>query len=158
MGEFYTSISSGHAVSVLIYLRSGTKMHNDLIPYARSTQTLQRLLRDLKDDRLITVVEKTDGHRHYDISLSPLGEKVSENLVMATMLISKDLEPAEMSLDMVHADPILRYILAKRVVKVSEIMRLTHSFIPSKNVLSLMLDEGLILCADSTEDGRKCLV
>ena len=76
------SLSEKYAIDALKYiLEKGRIKKTDLLEIITSSWTLDKLIPKLERDGLLEVKESTMGRRTYEISLTPKGRVVAENLM-----------------------------------------------------------------------------
>ena len=150
-GDFYTSIGEGHTIAMMLYLKSGAARFTDLIQFVNNTSSLRNRLERMDLEGLIHMELRSDGHKHFKISLTEKGDEVSRMLSIANRLVKPELSIEEKSLDMKNADPILRTMYVKGEVHQKDIMAATRSYDPARKVLEMMVTEGLVICSEDRE-------
>lgn len=155
-GDFYTSIGEGHTIAMLLFLRDGPCQFTQLIQFVNNSRTLRNRLERMDLEGLITMTLCSDGHKHFDIALTDIGKDAATKFSIADKLVPGQCLQQK-SLDMRHADAILRTMYGRAEVQQKDIMAATRSYDPAVKVLDKMVSEGLVTCTDD-RDGHQKLV
>ena len=153
----FTSISEGRTIAILLALKDSDKplIMKDLLPFINHTQTLRSRLDDMEEEGLVNLLIVREGHKHVDVWLTDMGKDVALLFSMADMLVSPECDIAGKSLDLKHADTILRMMNDKDFVVQKEILEVIHSHEAVTKVLSSMEEDGLIIRTDNRIGGRE---
>lgn len=143
--------------SILLALRGSGKplIIKDLNPIIANNQTLRRRLDSMEEEGLIDLIVVLLGHKAYTVSLTDTGKDVALLLGVADSLVSPGKNRTEKSLDMRHADPILRILRGKEYVVQKDILERIRSYASIKDVLDFMEKEGLVRHTLKTEWPRE---
>lgn len=156
-GDFFTSIGEGKTIALLLALKDapGPLIMKDLLPIINHTQTLRSRLDRMASEGLADVAVVLESHKKIVVSLTDTGREAALLFSMANLSVSPGKELREKSLDMRHADPILRMLRGKEYVVQKEFVDVLHSYDTVVKVLSVMEADGLVAKADNREGGRE---
>lgn len=156
-GDFFTSIGEGKTIALLLALKDapGPLIMKDLLPIINHTQTLRSRLDRMASEGLADVAVVLESHKKVVVSLTDTGREAALLFSMANLSVSPGKELREKSLDMRHADPILRMLRGKEYVVQKEFVDVLHSYDTVVKVMSVMEADGLVSKADSREGGRE---
>ncbi len=153
-GDFYTSIGEGHTIAMLLFLRDGPCQFTQLIQFVNNSRTLRNRLDRMVLEGLITMTLCSEGHKHFNIALTDMGLDAAMKFSIADKLVPGKCVQQK-SLDMRHADAILRTMYGRAEVQQKDIMAATRSYDPAVKVLDKMLSEGLVTCSDNRDGHQK---
>ena len=155
--NFFTTISEGRTIAILLALRDSDKpiIMKDLLPIINHTQTLRTRLDDMEEEGLVNLLVVREGHKHVDVWLTDMGRDIALMFSLADMLVSPECDITGKSLDLKHADAILRMMNGKDFVVQKEILEVIHSHEAVTKVLSSMEEDGLIIRTDNRIGGRE---
>ena len=156
-GSFCTSISEGRTIAIMLALYDSDKplIMKDLLPIINHTQTLRARLDDMEEEGLVNLLIVREGHKHVDVWLTDMGKDAALMFSMADMLVSPECDLSGKSLDLKHADAILRMMNGKEFVVQKDILAMIHSHEAVTKVLSSMEEDGLITRTDNRLGGRE---
>ena len=96
-------LSRKHVSTVLLFLlQRGTVKKGDIVDVVRSNTTVDKLIRELREEDMINVSNEFAGRKTYRISLTPKGTKMAEQLKRA-----EDIErgiPEDPSLELTYEE------------------------------------------------------
>lgn len=143
--------------SILLTLRDSDKplIIKDLNPIIANNQTLRRRLDSMEEEGLIDLIVVLINHKAYTVSLTNTGKDVALLLNIANNLVSPEKKTMEKSLDMRHADSVLRILRGKKYVVQKDILEEIKSYTSIKDVLDSMVRDGLVRHTLKTEWPRE---
>ena len=153
----FTSISEWRTIAILLALKDSDKplIMKDLLPFINHTQTLRSRLDDMEEEGLVNLLIVREGHKHVDVWLTDMGKDIALLFSMADMLVSPECDITGKSLDLKHADTILRMMNGKEFIVQKDILAVIHSHDAVTKVLSSMEEDGLIIRTDNRIGGRE---
>lgn len=156
-GDFFTSIGEGRTIALLLALKDapGPLIIKDLLPILKHTQTLRTRIDRMRSEGLTEVKVLTEPHKRVEIALTDKGKEIALLFSMANLSVSPGKKLKDKSLDMKHADPILRILWGKEYTVQKEFVDVLHSYDVIVKVLSVMESDGLITAEDNREGGRE---
>lgn len=145
--DFFNCMGERGVASIMLALRDadGPLIFKDLSPIIRNSQSLRRTLDDMEEDGMIDMTVVLTGHKSISVSLTDAGRDVS-----LLLRVASNLAPGG-SLDMRHADPILRILRGKEYVVQKDILERISSYVSVRDVLDSMERDGLIVHTVKTE-------
>ncbi len=154
-GEFFTSIGEGRTIALLLALKDAPAplILKDLLPIVNHTQTLRSRIDRMESEGLVDVELLLESHKKVAVSLTDTGREIALLFAMANLSVSPGKELREKSLDLKHADPILRMLCGKEYVVQKDIVGMLHSYDVVIKVLSRMGEDGLVIRTDNREGG-----
>lgn len=154
-GEFFTSIGEGRTIALLLALKDAPAplILKDLLPIMTHTQTLRSRIDRMQSEGLVNVDVILEAHKKVAVSLTDLGKEAALLFSMANLSVSPGKELKEKSLDLKHADPILRMLCGKEYVVQKDIIGMLHSYDTVIKVLSVMEKDGLVIKVDNRQGG-----
>ena len=154
-GEFFTSIGEGRTIALLLALKDAPAplILKDLLPIMNHTQTLRSRIDRMQSEGLVNVDVILEAHKKVAVSLTDLGKEAALLFSMANLSVSPGKELKEKSLDLKHADPILRMLCGKEYVVQKDIIGMLHSYDTVIKVLSVMEKDGLVIREDNRQGG-----
>ena len=134
---------------------SGPLIIKDLLPVINHTQSLRSRIDRMESEGLVEVKLVLESHKKIEISLTETGKEAALLFSMANLSVSPGKSIREKSLDLKHADPILRVLRGKEYAVQKEFVEVLHSYDVVVKVLKAMEDDGLVIKEDNRKGGRE---
>lgn len=149
-----TSIDKGRTISLLFRLYGEECMFKDLLTIITNYATLQARMSMLRQEGLVCMEKIVGNYDRYSITLSVKGREVAELYLRADRMVRPSVDISEKSLDLRHADLVLRMLREHDYLLQQDLISVVHCHPLIVNLTDLMIADGLL---DFARTDERCI-
>lgn len=124
----------------------------DLRAYMAPTRGLRNFLDAAEDDKLIDIEVLTRPVRKFRITPSALGREIGTMLSLIDSLVAPGKRTEDKSINMRHAETVLRALLAREPLKQCEMLDIVTNYGQATSLLDALIEDGLVM-SDNPKEG-----
>ena len=142
--SFFTTISEGRTIALLLAIRDNPRTIKELKPIMPNNTSLKNRLLQMEKEGLVKVTTIHDRYKYVVTEITDFGKRVADLFSIVNVLVLPNKEIGEKSIDKRHFDPIIRLLRMEQPMYQRNIRDEIGSTAPTVKMLNMMIEDGIV--------------